>query len=314
MPRRGYQYGGSPEELAAEDIPATFDERFPTQPGLAPTDFDARFQGQAPPPDLDSGTLMQPGLEPPAVVAPPASAPSVPQATPVRTAGVGQDEVPSIVAEGPRGVPSREDPRGVVPYIRQAAEKYGIDPDVAVNVAKSEGLRTFTSGISGEKSYSAFQLNTQGGMGNDFMRDTGLDPRDPRNERAAIDYALHRASQEGWGAFHGAKNAYGYGPWEGIGDHSALALADEDGGTTPPPLPRGRTGGLATGDTPPSAGRSWSGAYGGWVWHGRCGSSAGSDVCRFGGSGGTDGAWGLWCGATAAFGGAAVRAAECPRG
>src|SRR5512139_1044912 len=109
------------------------------------------------------------------------------------------------------------DPRALVPFIRETAAKYGIDPDVAVKVAESEGLNQFTSGIPGENSYGAFQLNTQGGLGNDFQKATGLDPADPKNEQAAIDFALKHASQNGWGAFHGAKNRYGYGPWVGIG-------------------------------------------------------------------------------------------------
>jgi hypothetical protein len=111
--------------------------------------------------------------------------------------------------------PTRGDPRGLRDYIRQTAQKYGIDPDVALRVAQAEGLSSFSSGIRGENSWGAFQLNTQGGMGNDFQRETGLDPRDPKNERATIDYALKRASREGWGAFHGAANT-GIGRWQGI--------------------------------------------------------------------------------------------------
>jgi len=109
-----------------------------------------------------------------------------------------------------------DDPRGLIPYIRDTAQKYGIDPDTAVNVARSEGLHNFKSSIPGENSFGAFQLYTGGGLGNDFQKATGLDPSDPKNEQAGIDYALKWASQHGWGAFHGAKNAYGYGPWHGI--------------------------------------------------------------------------------------------------
>jgi hypothetical protein len=115
-------------------------------------------------------------------------------------------------AYGPSG--GGADPRGLVPYIRETAVKYGINPDVAVRVAGSEGL----SDPVGDRgaSFGAFQLFTGGGLGNDFQRDTGLDPRDPRNEKATIDYALRRASQQGWGAWYGAPKV-GVGQWTGIG-------------------------------------------------------------------------------------------------
>jgi len=110
---------------------------------------------------------------------------------------------------------TRSDPRGLRDYIGLTARKYGIDPNVALRVAQSEGLSSFSSGIRGENSWGAFQLNTQGGMGSDFQRETGLNPADPKNEKATIDYALKRASREGWGAFHGAANT-GIGRWQGI--------------------------------------------------------------------------------------------------
>jgi hypothetical protein len=106
------------------------------------------------------------------------------------------------------------DPRGLTDYIRETATKYGVDPEVAVRVAQSEGLRD-PIGDNG-KSFGAFQLYTGGGLGNEFKRDTGLDPGDPQNERATIDYALKRASQMGWGPWHGAARV-GIDQWEGIG-------------------------------------------------------------------------------------------------
>jgi len=105
------------------------------------------------------------------------------------------------------------DPRGMIPFISDTAKKYGIDPQTAVRVAASEGLGQFSG--DGGKSGGAFQLYTGGGMGNEFTKDTGLNPLDPANERATIDYALKRASQEGWGAWNGAKKL-GIGQWEGI--------------------------------------------------------------------------------------------------
>jgi hypothetical protein len=127
----------------------------------------------------------------------------------------------STPSPGPRamgaGAPVRTaglDPRGMEPYIREEAAKYGIDPDTAVKVAKSEGLKTFL-GDQG-RSGGAFQLYTGGGMGNDFQKETGLNPLDPANEKATIDYALKHVPQTGWSPFHGAARV-GVGPHEGIG-------------------------------------------------------------------------------------------------
>jgi hypothetical protein len=125
--------------------------------------------------------------------------------------------------------PSREDPRGLAAYIRETAKKYGIDPEVALKVAKSEGLSTFQSSVVGKKgrepSWGAFQLYTGGGLGNQFQKETGLDPSDPKNEKATIDYALKTAAKVGWGPWHGAKNT-GIGEWEGIGGAARTAASE----------------------------------------------------------------------------------------
>jgi hypothetical protein len=118
------------------------------------------------------------------------------------------------------GGTDRSDPRGKADLIRQTAIKYGIDPEIALKVAKSEGLSSFRSGVrtkSGgeEPSFGAFQLYTGGGLGNKFKAETGLDPSDPKNEDATIDYALRTAAKTGWGPWNGAKNT-GIGEWQGI--------------------------------------------------------------------------------------------------
>ena len=105
---------------------------------------------------------------------------------------------------------ANEDPRGLIPYIREAARRNGIDPDVAVRVAKSEGLATFHSMVTDkqgqrEPSFGAFQLYTGGGLGNTFQKQTGLDPSDPANEKATIDFAMQQAAKTGWGPWHGAQ-------------------------------------------------------------------------------------------------------------
>lgn len=108
-------------------------------------------------------------------------------------------------------------------YIRYAAAKRGIDPNVAFNVANSEGFNTYTGDYG--SSFGPFQLhygnvaaggNAVSGLGDAFTKATGLDARDPRTVQAQIDYALDLARQNGWGAWHGAQGL-GYSNYQGIG-------------------------------------------------------------------------------------------------
>ena len=118
-----------------------------------------------------------------------------------------------------------DDPRGLETYIRGAAARNGVDPEIAVKVAKSEGLRDFL-GDNG-KSGGAFQLYTGGGLGNKFKKETGLDPLDPKNEKATIDYALREAAKGGWGPWYGAAKV-GVGKWDGIGGAAGTKTASTD--------------------------------------------------------------------------------------
>jgi hypothetical protein len=105
--------------------------------------------------------------------------------------------------------------------IRSEFAKQGIDPDVAIQVARSEGgLDRFKYGDRGS-SFGAFQLHKGGlapggnavaGLGDEFQRQTGLDPANPANEAAAIRFAAEYVKTHGWGAFHGFHGV----PTEGI--------------------------------------------------------------------------------------------------
>lgn len=107
-------------------------------------------------------------------------------------------------------------------FIRQTAIKNGIDPEVALRVAKTEGFNNFVSTVPGEKSYGAFQLNrsktSKASLGDMFAKDTGLDPSDPKTEKQGIEYALKYAatSGRGWADWYGARNN-GIGQFAGIG-------------------------------------------------------------------------------------------------
>lgn len=120
-------------------------------------------------------------------------------------------------------------------YIREQATKRGLDPDIAVAVAKSEGLGGRFAGDH-KSSFGDFQLHVGGiapgrdsvaGLGDEFRRATGLDPRDPKNWKAMDSFALDYAAKHGWDAFHGAAR-HGIGTWTGIG-HAGLAAAASHG-------------------------------------------------------------------------------------
>jgi D-alanyl-D-alanine carboxypeptidase len=141
--------------------------------------------------------------------------------------GGGGGGTPNV--HGPMKLGKGDDPRGLEQYIREAAKREGVDPDTAVRVAKSEGLRDFL-GDRG-KSGGAFQLYTGGGLGNEFQKETGLNPLDPKNEKATIDWAMKKVPKTGWGPWHGAK-AVGVGPREGLpGGTPPTASAMPDTGT-----------------------------------------------------------------------------------
>jgi len=110
-------------------------------------------------------------------------------------------------------------------YIRHAAQKRGIDPEIAVRVAMSEGgvsdptrqSDVVKDGVR-EQSYGPFQLYMNGGLGNEFQQSTGLHPSDPGAWQKGIDFALDKAKEGGWGPWYGAAKA-------GIGDRDGLGGA-----------------------------------------------------------------------------------------
>lgn len=120
-------------------------------------------------------------------------------------------------------------------YIRQAAQARGIDQDVAVRVARSEGLApdTWQSNVrlkyGREQSYGPFQLHVapegyRPGMGNDFVKSTGLNPADPSTWKQGVDFALNNAATGGWGPWFGRKNV-DVGIWDGIAGAKALGVS-----------------------------------------------------------------------------------------
>lgn len=96
------------------------------------------------------------------------------------------------------------------------AQQNGVPPDLFIKMLQSEGgadgrWRVGDSGTS----FGPSQLHTPGGLGDEFRRDTGLDPRDPRNARAMVAWSARNMARTGWGPYHGAARA-GIGPWQGL--------------------------------------------------------------------------------------------------
>ena len=170
--------------------------------------------------------------------------------------GVGS---PAGAAGGPI---SRKDMRDVNPqmaeYIRQSALAHGIDPNVALRIANSEGLRGSVPGVRntpGDRgtSFGPFQLHygsnipglTLKGLGDRYTRETGHHASDPKHWKEQIDFALRTARKEGWGAWHGRYGAR-IGIWDGIGTvkpvpipkASAEAPAGDENGNFPNGAPR----------------------------------------------------------------------------
>lgn len=134
----------------------------------------------------------------------------------------------------------------IAAYIRHAAQKRGIDPEVAVRVAMSEGgvsdptrqSDVVKNGVR-EQSYGPFQLYMGGGLGNEFQQATGLHPSDPGAWQKGIDFALDKAKEGGWGPWYGAAKA-GIGERDGIGTPQGAvdALAGQSGQPMPQIAPQ----------------------------------------------------------------------------
>lgn len=139
--------------------------------------------------------------------------------TMLQTAG-GYGKVPDNVGAGAGAGNASAGGGEIAEYIRQAAIREGIDPNVAIRVAKTEGGLTnpfqqsyVQQGYGREESFGPFQLHMRGGVGSRAL-EAGIDPR--TNWKGGVDFALKEASQKGWGQWFGAAKA-GIGDREGIG-------------------------------------------------------------------------------------------------
>lgn len=120
--------------------------------------------------------------------------------------------------------------------IRHRAASLGIDPNVALRIANSVGLRGSTpnfmtpgdkDGTGAYTSFGPLQLYYAGrgggmsskGMSDDFTRETGFHARDPAQRREVVDFALRHARKNGWDAWYGRTGAR-VGLRDGIGTYN----------------------------------------------------------------------------------------------
>ena len=136
-----------------------------------------------------------------------------------------------IMPDAPPAPPSNEE---VDAYVAKAAIERGIDPEVAVRLWHAEGRAgdareawrskgTLKSGKR-ESSYSPFQLNVEGGVGEEMIRRTGVDPSKVENWKPSVDFALDWGKDKGWSDWMGAK-AIGLAPREGLDGARAVSAS-----------------------------------------------------------------------------------------
>jgi len=106
--------------------------------------------------------------------------------------------------------------------ITAAANKYGVDPEIAIKVAQAEGGTIYQSNIikgnKRERSYGPFQLYKDGGLGNEYEKEYNTDlskENSPELIKRQIDFAMRKAKELGWKPWYGAARV-------GIGDREGL--------------------------------------------------------------------------------------------
>lgn len=112
----------------------------------------------------------------------------------------------------------------IAAYIKDAATARGIDPQIALRVAKSEGgfgnpvqqSYAIRKDGSRETSYGPFQLLIGGGLGDQALK-AGIDPRDPNQWKQGVDFALDQVRKGGWAPWYGAQKQ-GITGMMGVGD------------------------------------------------------------------------------------------------
>ena len=106
-------------------------------------------------------------------------------------------------------------PIDVKNYVVDSAQKHNADPKMALKVFNAES--GFNPAAKGDdnSSFGVAQLHygdvskqyPHSGLGDLFTKQTGLDARDPKNQKAAIDWSLDYAAKNGWNDWSTARQA-----------------------------------------------------------------------------------------------------------
>ena len=140
-----------------------------------------------------------------------------------------------------RGVLSRANPE-MVAYIRASAIRNGINPDIALRIAASEGLGGSIPGVRmtpGDHgtSFGPYQLHYggRGSLGTEYSRATGHHAGDPKHWQEQIDFALRYAGKnKTWAPW------FGRGP-AGVGTHEGFGYKGTSAPTAGPPPQKPQT-------------------------------------------------------------------------
>jgi hypothetical protein len=129
-------------------------------------------------------------------------------------------------------------------FVGEMAAKYGHDPATVQRGAMMEGAGPGGPVGDSGMSFGALQAYTGGGMGNTFQQVMGLDPRDPNNEKALVEWQISQLANTGWTPYNGPTKAGGYTKFQGIGTGSGPGRMDRI------PLGGGGVGGGVPGMNP----------------------------------------------------------------
>lgn len=109
---------------------------------------------------------------------------------------------------GAVGTPYPDDREQVRLYLRDAAERHGLDPDQWEMVGRTEALNAFHPnqvdyGGDDGTSFGPLQMRYGGGLADDFTNKFGIPVQ--QDWRKAVDYAVGRGATDGLGYWHGWK-------------------------------------------------------------------------------------------------------------
>ncbi|WP_046869356.1 phage tail length tape measure family protein [Microvirga massiliensis] len=131
-------------------------------------------------------------------------------------------------------------------YVRAAAVKRGMDPDIIARGLNQESRFNIFAHAKTPKedSWGVTQLNMMGGLGVEAKR-AGIDVRNPYAWRSQVDWSLDYMKKHGHGQWYGFRDSGIRNPWAGINRNvrdvattGSTTPGTAGGGTTPGTLPR----------------------------------------------------------------------------